>query len=606
MTFVHLMMLFGGLAFTVPLLLHLLHRRKHQMIDWGAMHLLESIIQDNRRRWRLQEWLLLLVRCLIPILLALCLARPMLTTWSTFYGQADPAIVFVLDDSASMSRELADGRTYWQAARDACQEIIAGYDATNVQIVLSGRQPVLLTQGDSIESQLSTVLAAHEPVAGPSSPVDALKEAFDIASRWKPTPVFVVFISDYQREQWKASTSNSLRGLLQSHAELQPQPRWLFLRPGETTSAAAKNDPVPNVVAIEQFQIVPSTALVGDQVAASIVLKNLSAEPLDSVGLRMVVNEEAIDIRSLPVPANNQVELNFVLPSGMLTADERSIAVTAECTYKDGWIADNSRSVVFECVPTSRIAVLTSSGSTAQNQQEKNFLSYAISPFAFAAKEQGVADGSRDRFNAMLMPAQEWLQTDWSPYDCVVVADSGDLTFALADKLKEYVVKGGAVLSFCGPKLLQNADLFRSPQHSQRHEMIPMDLRVENANPADNASAATAVRISQLRFEHASLSIFNDGRSGSLASAEFRQYIPFDATTLPNNGNVLARFSNGDVFACEVPLGKGAVITVSTTASIEWNSFPYSQRTCPLFRRHCDTSLTDRPHRWKWTAVVSR
>ncbi len=581
MTFVHLMMLFGGLAFAVPLLLHLLHRRKHQLIDWGAMHLLESIIQDNRRRWRVQEWLLLLVRCLIPILLALCLARPMLTSWSSFYGQADPAIVFILDDSASMSRELSDGRTYWQATVDACQEIIDGYDvATNVQIILSGRQPLVLPQGDSIESQLSTILSSRESVAGPTSPVDAMKEALEIVSRWSPTPAFVVVISDFQNEQWKDPTSTAMQNLLQSYPDLLPRPQWLFLRPGDSRSQ--ESTPTPNIIALEQFQLNPATALVGDSVAATMVVRNLAAQPLDNVEMRVVVNGEAIDVRSLPLPANNQVELNFQLPSGKLTSDYRSVAVTAETRYQDGWAADNSRSVVFECVPSTRVAVLSSSEAKVPNQQEKNFLSYAISPFAFAAKEQGVSDSFRDRFNALLMLPQDWPQADWELFDCVVIADCGDLTVPLADKLKDYVVKGGAVLSFCGPKLLQNAQLFKSNRNSQRHELIPMDLRKEAANPIQNLSDASAMRISQLRFEHASLSIFNDAKSGTLALAEFRQWIPFDKATFPKNGSILAQFSNGDVFACEVPLGNGSVITVSTTATTEWNSFPLQPTYLPF------------------------
>ena len=52
---------------------------RFRVLDWGAMHLLEAVVRINRRRLQLMHLLLLLLRCLIPILLAYCLARPVLT-----------------------------------------------------------------------------------------------------------------------------------------------------------------------------------------------------------------------------------------------------------------------------------------------------------------------------------------------------------------------------------------------------------------------------------------------------------------------------------------------------------------------------------------------
>ena len=47
------------------------------------MHLLESVIRVNRKQVQLEQLILLLIRCAIPILLALCLARMVVTDWGT-------------------------------------------------------------------------------------------------------------------------------------------------------------------------------------------------------------------------------------------------------------------------------------------------------------------------------------------------------------------------------------------------------------------------------------------------------------------------------------------------------------------------------------------
>lgn len=69
----------GAIAFLVPLLIHIFNRSRFRTVEWGAMHLLESVISQNRKRLQIDQLILLLIRCLIPAVLAICLARPVLT-----------------------------------------------------------------------------------------------------------------------------------------------------------------------------------------------------------------------------------------------------------------------------------------------------------------------------------------------------------------------------------------------------------------------------------------------------------------------------------------------------------------------------------------------
>ena len=40
------------------------------------MHLLEAVLRKNTKRLKLEQLILLLIRCSIPVALALCMARP--------------------------------------------------------------------------------------------------------------------------------------------------------------------------------------------------------------------------------------------------------------------------------------------------------------------------------------------------------------------------------------------------------------------------------------------------------------------------------------------------------------------------------------------------
>ena len=69
----------GAGAVAAPILIHLLARRRFKRIRWAAMDFLIDAERRNRRRIRMEEWILLALRCLAVALLGLLVARPFIT-----------------------------------------------------------------------------------------------------------------------------------------------------------------------------------------------------------------------------------------------------------------------------------------------------------------------------------------------------------------------------------------------------------------------------------------------------------------------------------------------------------------------------------------------
>ena len=65
----------GVASISSPIIIHLLNKRKFKRIDWAAMDFLLEADKKNRRRVRLENLLLLLLRCLACILIGALLAR---------------------------------------------------------------------------------------------------------------------------------------------------------------------------------------------------------------------------------------------------------------------------------------------------------------------------------------------------------------------------------------------------------------------------------------------------------------------------------------------------------------------------------------------------
>src|SRR5260221_9460581 len=76
LTFLNATLLWGlGLA-SIPLIIHLLFRRKFRRIEWAPMRYLKLTIQRNRRRIQIEQLLLLLLRTALILLLVCIIARP--------------------------------------------------------------------------------------------------------------------------------------------------------------------------------------------------------------------------------------------------------------------------------------------------------------------------------------------------------------------------------------------------------------------------------------------------------------------------------------------------------------------------------------------------
>lgn len=76
MSFLHLSLLAGMGAISIPILLHLFGRSQPQIIDFPALRFVRQTTQEQSMSWQLRHMLLLLLRILLLAALALALARP--------------------------------------------------------------------------------------------------------------------------------------------------------------------------------------------------------------------------------------------------------------------------------------------------------------------------------------------------------------------------------------------------------------------------------------------------------------------------------------------------------------------------------------------------
>ncbi|MSR46151.1 MAG: VWA domain-containing protein [Planctomycetes bacterium] len=131
----------------IPLVIHLLNRRRYRTVPWAAMEFLLTAFKKRRKKLQVENLLLLLLRCAIPVVLALVFARPYFGPDSVLagIGESQREVVVVLDESYSMGRRSGSG-TLFQAAIEQVRRLSAGLNPERqdrLTLISFGKEPRL-------------------------------------------------------------------------------------------------------------------------------------------------------------------------------------------------------------------------------------------------------------------------------------------------------------------------------------------------------------------------------------------------------------------------------------------------------------------------------
>jgi len=109
MTFLNTALLWGLLAASVPIIIHLINRRRHKTMKWAAMQFLLKATRESRGKKKLRHILILTCRALAIAALMFAAARPVVSGLLGWGGGSIDTVVLILDRSASMELRPGDG-----------------------------------------------------------------------------------------------------------------------------------------------------------------------------------------------------------------------------------------------------------------------------------------------------------------------------------------------------------------------------------------------------------------------------------------------------------------------------------------------------------------
>src|SRR6516225_4167217 len=126
----------GAVATSVPIIIHLLNRKRFRVVIWAAMRFLLNAQRQNIRRMRLEQIILLTVRTLLILLVVLAMAS--VTGWAeeiwrylwpeggqtTVLRGGRTHKIIVLDGSYSMALKKEGRKTCFDQAKTLAAQLV--------------------------------------------------------------------------------------------------------------------------------------------------------------------------------------------------------------------------------------------------------------------------------------------------------------------------------------------------------------------------------------------------------------------------------------------------------------------------------------------------
>lgn len=562
MTLINGLLALGGLAFAIPLAIHLFYRSRFRTVDWGAMHLIEGMMRTNRRRMQWMNLLLLLVRCSVPILLAFCLARPLLTGFQALPGDAAQSVVIAIDDSRSMGFANSGSRTRMDDARNAINRVLDS---------LTRRDEIILIRSSDLTSPIislgpTTARASVKSTVPHSGPVDlaALIRSATAAAKQasEPNPRVIV-VSDFQNNMVDDASLVGLQRTAetiesQNAGSLDRKPTFEFLSVALDDSAAQ-----PANVSIDSMEMESAAAVVGRRALLSTRIRNHGDDPVEGANLVWSVDGKREPPRAITIPERSFVSAKF----DRVFESAGEVVITASIEFPDSLAADNRRTWAVDVIEQVDVWLV-------DDTNQSRFLEIALSPFALNS------DPVR---TTQLLTTDLLSKFPGSKPDVLVLTGMTDGTTQLREVIGDYISDGGSLILFNRSEA--NRNVLNQPWGSPDRSF---QLPAESGEFVGTESLdGTLFPIAQRNANYSAWSLFGDVSRDLFSDVQVSGYrqLRLRSDLARNESTTLISLASGDPLIVLSKQGQGRIVQFAIAADTKGSTLPLRPVFVPMMQQ---------------------
>lgn len=559
MAFLSSFFLYALPAAALPIVVHLLAKRRRKVIAWGAMQFLAQANPRARRSWRLKDLLLLALRVLVLICFIVALARPLVPAgWLGGHHTRD--VILVVDQSMSMQWE-ADGTTVYEQAMELVATSLSELDPTDfLRCLVAAESPQWLTsfplKADAAAiAGLMTELRDQELGEGAADIVSGLEEAWAAEPAHADAERHVIVITDGQAFGWMPEATGRLVAVAQMKAQ--------FPEGSETRCWRVRRSPGERLSNMAVTSLVPSREMVarGEPVELVATVRNSGGEASPTAILEWQLNgEESLGLATVPAldaGASTTIKLEHAISS---LGRHR---ITGSLESGDGLAADDVATAFVEVAEGIPI-LLVEDKAVDGNHKASHYLEAALGSFR-NAEEGGVFRGAQ-------VPPASLDEVRLGDYRAVVLTDVNGLTASGIADLKAFVQRGGGLL--LAPNALTDATAFNALfGMGEASALAPVGLGEVTGDPSQRKIFEVVSPPTRL---HPATGMIADTERLDLDEIRIYRRHRF-AEPLPSDLSVLLRAGDGHPLVVEKALGRGRVLLVGIPLNRQWSNLPLLQ-----------------------------
>ena len=628
-------LLAGAGAVSVPVIIHLLNRRRFKVVTWAAMRFLMAAQKQNTRRMRLEQLILLLVRCALVALIVFAMASVTgwaENVWAVIWPEGSGAVanrggrthhLIVLDGSLSMQLS-SDGKTLFDRARQmALDKVKSAPSGDGFSVLLMKDSPTWIVGEASHDSrkvirEIEQLRGSHGNASVPSTVNLVAAKVTEAAGRFPVQNVY--FFTDLQRSTWQGVAPTEAgkdkepaegKGK-EPHLEIGQKARTIFVDLGR--------DDVRNL-AITDLRLNEVFVTTGTDVKVMVTVHNYGADKRNNVRVelltgraRAAAGENAFTFQAGPsdsIGLDPNERKTVYLSHKFTTPGTYALQAKLE---GDDLEPDDVRTVIVTVKDT--IPVLLVNGKPAADPYERatEYLRLALNPFP---------PGTEPRFAPLrpkVVSAAQFVDigdADLAPYDCIFLCDVPQFGGGELRRFEGHLRRGGGLVFSLGERAADNLENYNRLLYKNDLGLLPAKLFKKIQAPLDHHFKLNA---QEDQFLLPPLQAFaDDDDRVTLRSGRFRQLIqakaaadakvrtiltympeldaltktPFDKT-LANDYpallewnppvskeqgavvNVVPRPKDGSRRGLAPPRYRGKVLLFTSTVNMDWNSWPGS------------------------------
>ena len=541
------------------------------------MEFLLDALRKNRRRVRLEQLLLLLFRIALMVLIALFLARPLLSDrghgWLASALMSEEKI-FVVDDSLSM-RQIDTDRHLLSRATTALsgslERLADRRSRDRITILRSSRPDAPLVRAGFVERDQAALLAQTLATLAPTSTrvnVDRALESVALltaatTSDSPERPRVVSILTDLRATDWtdgSGGANASVEAALERLGGNKDLPTRIIV-----VDVGSEN---MSNVAVTGVDIDGGRPTVDRDTEVKVEVANFGRQPVRNLRVHVTygpVTEARSAASTVLAPVVREIKPGETVVAGVRCTFRSSgqYWATAEVSgSKDSLQPDNRLSFVLDVVESTELLLINGEPSSEPFEDETDYLAKALRP-----------GGEVSSGLTPLVVVEDSLPRALAQFGAVFLANVYSLPDDFLNRLGRYVRGGGTLVAFLGDQI--------DPVIYSRALGTAMGPE-DDENPARGLLPATIGKLKiqdelpvtvNLSYEHPYFQFLQNAGERYVQQVTFSRY--FELEPLPET-RVLARFSDSENHPAIVEAGAGAgrVILIASTADVEWNDWP--------------------------------